>query len=43
MLSCEIFEIFKNTFFEEYLRVTASVVSFSCLYVDYLRHRFINQ
>ena len=29
MFSCEIFEIFKNTYFEEYLRVTASVDSFS--------------
>ena len=41
--SCKIWEIFKNTYFEEYLRTTASVVSFSWLYVHYLRHRFINQ
>ena len=39
----EIFEIFKNTYFEEYLRTTASAVSSLCLYVHYLRHRFINQ
>ena len=26
---CEICEIFKNTFFEEYLRTTVSVISFS--------------
>ena len=31
VLSCEIFEIFKNTYFEEYLRMTAFVVSFSWL------------
>ena len=30
VFSCEIYEIFKNTYFEEYLRMTASVVSFSC-------------
>ena len=35
--------ICKNTYFEEYLRATVSVVSFSWLYVHYLRHRFINQ
>ena len=43
MFSCEIWEIFKNTYFEEYLRTTASVVSFLWSYVHYLRHRFINQ
>ena len=43
MFSCEIGEIFKNTYFEEYLRATASVVSFLWPYVHYLRHRFINQ
>ena len=31
MFSCEICEIFKNICFEEYLRTTASVVSFSWL------------
>ena len=36
-------DIFKNTYFEEYLRMTTSVVSFSRLYVHYLRHRFFNQ
>ena len=41
--SCEICEIVKNTYFEEYLRTTACVVSFSWLYVHYLRHRFMNQ
>ena len=25
VLSCDIWEIFKNTYFEEYLRMTASV------------------
>ena len=39
MFFCEICEIFKNTYFEEYLRKTASVVSFSWLYVHYLRHK----
>ena len=43
MLSCEICKIFKNTYFEEYLQTTASVVSFSWLHVHYLRHRFITQ
>ena len=43
MFSCEIWEILKNTYSEEYLRTTASVVSFSWLYVHCLRHRFINQ
>ena len=40
--SNEICKIFKNTHFEEYLWTTASVVSFSWLYVHYLhlRHRF---
>ena len=41
--SCEIYEIFKNTYFEEHLRTAASVVSFLWLYVHYLRHKFINQ
>ena len=40
---CGICEIFKNSYFEEYLRTTASVVSFSWLYVHYLRQRFIYQ
>ena len=31
-----------NTYFEEYLQKTASVVSFSWLYIHYLRHRFMN-
>ena len=35
-------KFFKKTYFEEYLRTTTSVVSFSWLYVHYLRHRFIN-
>ena len=29
--SCRIYDFFKNTYFEEYLRTTASVVSFSWL------------
>ena len=32
VISCEICKIFKNVYFEEYLRTTASVVSFSWLY-----------
>ena len=40
---CEICEIFKYNYFEEYLRTTASAVFFSWFYVHYLRHRFINQ
>ena len=43
VFSCKICEIFKNTYFAEYMRTTASVVSSSWLYVPYLRHRFINQ
>ena len=43
VFSCEICRLFKDTYFEENLRMTASVVSFSWLYVYYLCHRFINQ
>ena len=41
VFSSEICEIFKNTYFEEYLRTTASVVSFSWLYVIMQRRGFI--
>ena len=43
VFSCEICRLFKDTYFEENLWMTASVVSFSWLYVYYLCHRFINQ
>ena len=43
VFSCEICRLFKDTYFEENLRMTASVVSFSWLHVYYLCHRFINQ
>ena len=43
VFSCGVCKVFKNTYFEEYLRTTAFVVSFSWLCAHYLRHRFINQ
>ena len=39
----EICEISENTYFEKYMRTTASVVSFSWLSVHFVRHGFINQ
>ena len=35
VFSCGVCKVFKNTYFEEYLRTTAFVVSFSWLYVHY--------